>query len=461
MSDDEVPDPSKLYCELKTAAQSGDAGRCGELLRQGAPLCVAGDGGHTPLVAACKSGHTGVIRALVEAGASVTDVAESRMTPLHLASDRGLEDAIRALVGAGADVNARDVDQQTPLHRASLHGHVATIRVLLEAGADVGAVDIAGRHPLLVASMMGHTEAIRVLVDAGRDMNLADVNGRSALHFASEHGCSTAMSCARRGAPASTSREALYNVVKTGSVAEFRRLMAEGVDARQRHPARGSLLAEAVLSDRADMLAAVLASPARELLSEDVFGAPLIFLALRCNAQLDVVRLLLEAGAPTIAGTVSASLGAAPHPDPRVLALVLDHTGDDVNSCPRGAWSALEGAVDAGRLENVRLLLSRGATPNPAHPFDMTPIMRACDIVLPEATEETIVKIVRLLSEAGCPVHARNASGETALHVAVQRRRANVARALIAMGLSANDDEDGGEQLREEAVGLDIEELYL
>lgn len=206
-------------------------------------------------------------------------------------------------------------------------------------------------------------------------------------------------------------------------------------------------------------MAAVLASPARELLGEDVLGGPLIFFALRCGAPLEVVRLLLEAGAPTVAGTLGASVAAASHPDPQVLALVLDHTGDDVNTRPRGGWSALEAAVDAGLLESVRLLLARNANANPNPPGDTTPIMRACDIVLPEVTEETIVEIIRALAEAGCPVRARDGAGETALHIAVRRRRAKVARALIGMGLSANDDEDGGEALREEAVGLDIEEL--
>ncbi|MFM6853427.1 MAG: ankyrin repeat domain-containing protein [Sphingopyxis sp.] len=78
----------------------------------------------------------------------------------------------------------------------------------------------------------------------------------------------------------------------------------------------------------------------------------------------------------------------------------------------------------------VRFLLNRDADPNLADRNGLTPMMSAAQIGFVDAVQELLAK--------GAQVNRTNGRGETALHVAVQRRDVALVRLLMQSGANAD-----------------------
>lgn len=84
-------------------------------------------------------------------------------------------------------------------------------------------------------------------------------------------------------------------------------------------------------------------------------------------------------------------------------------------------------AASKGHTDTIRLLLERGANVNPAHSYEVTPLIRA--------VQNDRVEAVRVLLNAGADVRQLPYNGEVALmHV----RSAAVGRLLLEHGADAN-----------------------
>ena len=78
----------------------------------------------------------------------------------------------------------------------------------------------------------------------------------------------------------------------------------------------------------------------------------------------------------------------------------------------------------------IRFLLGRGADANLVNRADVTPLLAAAQIGFVEGAQALVV--------GGARVNQSNRRGETALHLAVQRRDIAMVRALIAAGANAD-----------------------
>jgi len=141
---------------LHAAAAAGDLTTVQAILKLGAAVDSADDGGHTPLYAVaneCETeGGPDVVRALVRAGASV-DACEGvkRCTALHMAARRDNVEIARALLDCGAAIEARDSLGETPLRRAVNCNQAAVAKLLVERGADLHANGSRNLTPLKAA----------------------------------------------------------------------------------------------------------------------------------------------------------------------------------------------------------------------------------------------------------------------------------------------------------------------
>ena len=137
------------------------------------------------LIEAAKRSDVAAVRALVKQGLDVNARAGDGATALHWAAYRGRADLIQLLIRSHAAVNATNELGVTPLWVAASVRGTATVEVLLAAGAKPDLVPPTGETPLMIAARMGNLEAIKLLIAHGADVNAKEAaRGQTALMWA-------------------------------------------------------------------------------------------------------------------------------------------------------------------------------------------------------------------------------------------------------------------------------------
>jgi ankyrin repeat protein len=272
------------------------------------------------LVTACLSaGLTGVVAAPAVPAATCRelerrfDVLKADMVSAQLnallfsTADSGCVPLARRLLEAGASLQARDRFGTMPLARAARVGHVALIELFLSNGAAIDARNLVGTTALYGAAENERHASVALLLAKGADPNLAGPSGVAPLAAAAFKGNGRIVDLLlARGADPNavdaTGKAAIAYAAARGFALIVRRLLAAGVDPKR--------------ADGNDLTALMWAAG-----HEDGVGA---------RAALDVIALLLDAGAPIDAVDV------------------------------RGR-TALMIAAELGRAEIAEALLARGA----------------------------------------------------------------------------------------------------
>jgi ankyrin repeat protein len=295
---------------------------------------------------------------LLDRGATV-DARETwgGQTPLMWASARRHPEMMRLLIARGADVNAKSIDRDyqrhvtaegrpknldsggfSPLLYAARENCMTCVNVLLENKADIDLPDPDGVSPLLLAIMNANWDLAQRLIEAGADVNHWNMFGESPLI--------TAIDLRTR---IDGGRASIDPPNKTTGIAILKLLIERGADVNMQlffkpANARGTVQTRGV--------------------------TPLIRAA--NNADLEVVKLLLEHGADATIATAdrqtpihSVLAGRAVEPQALELIKILQKAGTDVNVVAlinhpeeiRGG-SALHYAVRKRYKEVIKLLAS-------------------------------------------------------------------------------------------------------
>lgn len=262
-------------------------------------------------------------------------VMTARGDPLLDAAHAGDPAAAARALAAGARPDARDADGNTALHWAAINGDAKLVRRLLAAGAVVDALNGSKATPLVYAT--ANVDAVRALLDAGAKVNHATAAGTTPL-----------IAAARR----------------PQSAAVVRLLLARGADwkpATFGDPTDGTALDFAAVAGDRESVRLLLAAGARPA---NVIGPA-------AHGRLDVVDLLLDAGAPVnfADGFAGHALNYAFYSQQPAIARRLVERGADLNlRAPRGEhhtppilWSAYN---QTGDVSAARALLARGADVN-------------------------------------------------------------------------------------------------
>jgi ankyrin repeat protein len=224
---------------------------------------------------------------------------------------------------------------------AARDGDLQTMQALLAQGADVNATNDRGATALHVAADAGRTEVARFLLDHGAAVNVKDKKGYMALHWAS-------------------SRAHL----------DVARLLLDRGAAVNAESGRGeghinwTPLTLAVDANSLELARLLLDRGADPNIPDDDSGiAPLVLAAMR-NERSQIFRLLLERG--TVAGKNSALRYRALNGALEDVQLLLSR-GADVNDRGAAGWTALKNAAwgeDVGKqLRVIQLLLEHRADP--------------------------------------------------------------------------------------------------
>ena len=179
---------------------------------------------------AAKAGDIGAIKRHLAKGTAVNVRNESGQSPLTFAALAGQESAARYLIENGADVNVRDNDGNTVLHGAAFLGRLTLVELLVQKGTSVDAVNKDGHTAKDVSSEPWSDEVregvifvaglLQVKIDPSQVMAarpkaaalIAKLGGKSASELAG------------------TTRDRLWNVVKSGDLARLKQILDGGTD---------------------------------------------------------------------------------------------------------------------------------------------------------------------------------------------------------------------------------------
>jgi len=452
---------------LHWAVRSGNTEMVALLVRSGAQVGAANRYGVTPLALAASNGHAEIVNALLKGGARADLAGPEGETPLMLAARSGSAAAVSLLLEAGANVNAREQwYEQTALMWAAAENHADVVETLVARGADVNGrskvleppqreiLDFrtdkngqalqtllttfprGGLTPLLFAARQGSLGATRALVAAGADVNLPDPEGISPTVLAIRNGhYDVAALLVEKGANVNAAdrvgRTPLYVAVDMHSL--------DWIQNRPAPKPEGTLdsldLVKLLLAKGAKPDAQLTAAPpgwkGDAIAAQNTFGNVIgagttPFVRAAKNADLDVLRLLIAAGANPNIGTrnkttalmalvgglgrkYGADLQVSPTEEKvalAVAALCLD-LGADVNAANETGLTPLHAAAAVGASGVVRFLVERGARLDAKTRQGRTPLDEALrgvanvDGAPGEGHEDTAAMLRELMAQRG------------------------------------------------------------
>ena len=321
-------------------------------------------------------------------------------------ASRGAELGVRNMLRAGANVNLRSPNraQLTALLEAVKHKHTSVVQILLESGALPDAADARSRRPLALAT-----------------------NGRSDVAITKlllENGASADSVVFDKHAP-------LFEAVRSSQESKVALLLKHGADTHVLDRRTGMNLVHIAASKNATSgIINILIDSGIQIESQDDMGRTPLQVAAE-NSCTRAVRLLLH-------------LGANPN-------------FKNMNQYWEG-WSALFYAATNpnspgnGNKSIIRALFIHGAeidTKNHAH---KTPLLYAIS--------QSAIKQAQALVECGANIMARDANGETVLHLAASSSSCSPSLMdwLVENGADANW---AGGQRNETPIFYAIRKFYI
>jgi ankyrin repeat protein len=486
---------------LIKASRSANTEIVAQLLEAGAEVNFRCIDGTTALSIATKAGHTSLVSVLLRAGASITGASLTDAFCKYY--NEGILDLIKTLLEAGVDPNFAPPGERAwpPICRLANIPDAefveAALPILLEAGVDVKAAiappgsssrlrSWAQATPLHLAADHCNLFLIRKLLELGVDLDALDGEGRTPLHRALCSLTSPTMEAAcseliRYGAQLDTVGElrvsALHFASGAGNQAMVQELLTShlnlNVDARDTN-GRTPLM-WSIMSDWAG-------SPVRSILGPT--GARSFRGRRERTLDTDIRACLLDAGASVLAldNTQRSPLHWAAAMARADIMEILLRRDAMIDSMDNSGQTPLHIAIGTGAVECVRALLAAGANPNaldfsPASDGKSKQPLRRLELAvdckpaqhvpmhlaIKEPDRSVLREMTKILLEAGANIFARNADGETTLHVAVRERNVSAVEQLICANNFGNSylciKDNAGKSARDHATDMGHERL--
>ena len=342
------------------------------------------------LLGAAAAGHVERVKHLLADNPDSIYIENSRgFTPLHGAAGAGHADVVRVLLDAGADPNGRAAPgNQTPLHLAAKIGSQEICEALLAAAPELWYENKDGATALGVAVQEGHVDLVRLLADANVKRLSRPVFNLQELPLPVSNGLHLA---------AASNNTEIMNI-----------LLKNRKDwMKEEDNIFGFSLDEKDILDVEDH--ANNSNAALHVAAE--------------NGYTELARLLVQAGADSMAQNSDGKT-------PVDLANEQGHTNlaHMLQQVPK-----LHAAAAAGNVEVVKKLLNEEQSINVKHPRDgYTP--------LHEAVRKGHVDVVQVLLDAGADLFLQDNNQATALDVAFEKSRVEIAKMIRRAGGITNLD---------------------
>jgi ankyrin repeat protein len=354
-----------------------------------------------PLAEAVKSGQRGeALKMIAGQPGSVNTAEADGSTALLWAASLNDADLVRELLKAGANPNVRNKLESTPLAEAAFHANTDMIQALLDAGADPNAAGPDGQTPLMLVARTANVTAAKALLAKGANPNVTeDQRGQTPLMWAaasSQGAMVRALLEARAVADAATATDLMTPLVS----GEPR--------AQPRPPGGMTAMLFAVREGCLECVKALLDHGSKIDLPDPEGVTPLLLSLF--NAHFDVAKYLIEKGANVNRWDW---WGRTP------LYLAIDYS-----TLPHGGRPDQPAADATLPIDIARMLLERGANPNPQlklfPPYRATGADRGADGMLTigatpllRAAKAQDAEALKLLLEQGAIVDLPNSQGMT------------------------------------------------
>ncbi|GHM58178.1 MAG: hypothetical protein sL5_06130 [Candidatus Mesenet longicola] len=166
---------AQLDRELLTAAKNSNLDKVKDLIKDGASLEAKDWHGRTSLHHASLNGNLDMVEYLIKKNATLDAQNLYGSTPVHDASRNGQLKVVKYLIENKADFEVKDKYDRTPLHDASLSGHLNIVEYLVEKGAILEIKDKYDKTPLDLANQKGYVNIVEFLKQAQLDRGLFTV----------------------------------------------------------------------------------------------------------------------------------------------------------------------------------------------------------------------------------------------------------------------------------------------
>ena len=268
------------------------------------------------------------LAALVKQRAPVNVPLPDGSTALHWAVNHDAADQVELLLGAGANVHATNDYGVMPLYLAATNGSAAVIERLLKAGAKANAALPTGETVLMAAARTGRPTAVAALLAGGADPN---------------------------GKQTSKEQTALMWAAAEGHLDAARLLVDKGANVSARAASGFTPLMFAAREPSLELVKFPVDRGADVNASAGDGSTPLLVATVR--GHVDIAKFLLDKGAKPDGDAAKA--GYTPlHWASGTFESIITY---DYPDAP-GEWKAAGGIPSrAGKLELIRLLVSRGA----------------------------------------------------------------------------------------------------
>lgn len=403
---------------LHWAAYAEDAEMTAALIRAGANVNVRNTYGVSPFAIAARHGNAAIIEQLMKAGADPNDTLHyinADETPLMHAARSGKVDAVNLLLVSGAQVNARESwNGQTALHWAAAEGHGAVVEALIAGGADIRHPSNARSTPFMFAVRKGDMRTVKAFLAAGADVNEKRVDLATPLLVAIINGHEDLVDLLLEKGADPNAEGGSTDLSVQGSRARPIRITLKTPSYREQLRDVGTEGGNGANNSWGRPLQAAI-HVANWHVSDE-------FIAVNID-RLRVVKALIKHGADVNARNTDM--------EPR-------WSGARYRRRQVGLTPFLAAARQAD-IDVMRLLLEHGADPKMNTPLNITPLMLAAGIAWASnqdrASEEQVLDAVKMLvEELGADVNFVADTGETAMHAAAYRGANSVVQYLFDKG---------------------------